>query len=542
MSARREERETAVGAEDRRRKHGGQLIVRLLAVLRTGRAYKVGNQVFRQQLDALFETLGALFEESEEVVLVMLDSDLFVNGVRLPMKSRDFRHFETLMREFTRRRIAGIRFTSEVRADELERFFDLFLRPHEFTGTPLLEACLAAGLDHVLPAVHASTSDLGDFGLTAGSGGDEPGEPGDSDAESEGGGWGDGSGSGIGGGDAGELVDGTRAGVRGGARKSYAIALQGAQSLLTTTSLQEGTELRHAKRVVQPLVDSAFKSEPVVVGLSTLGHHDEYTYAHAVNVCMVSVTMGHALDLDRRALADLAVAALLHDVGKAAVGPKILHPLEQFTEEERALAERHPAEGARLIARSTVLNGTTLRSMRVALEHHLTADGRGYPAGESVARASLLSRLVGVADCYVSLMTHRSPRGLDVTPYEALGLMLGPLARRFNPALLWALVQAVGFYPPGQVVELDDGSIALVLAPQPGDFHRPHVRVIVRPDGSRVPAEEPLEFRPLPPERRVQRALSAYEYPAFERAKHPIEATGAEETPPGDSEDDAHAA
>src|SRR5207247_6343596 len=128
-------------------------------------------------------------------------------------------------------------------------------------------------------------------------------------------------------------------------------------------------ELRHAKRVVQPLVDGAFSSEPVVVGLSTLTHHDQYTYAHAVNVTLVAVTMGHFLELDRRALADLGVAALLHDVGKSVVGAHIFHPLEGFTDEERAAAESHPLEGAKLLARSTALNPTTLRCMRVALEH-----------------------------------------------------------------------------------------------------------------------------------------------------------------------------
>src|SRR5206468_5036876 len=67
------------------------------------------------------------------------------------------------------------------------------------------------------------------------------------------------------------------------------------------------------------LVDGAFDNEPVVVGLTTLAHHDEYTYAHAVNATMVAVTMAHFLGLDRRALADIGVAALFHDVGKSAV-------------------------------------------------------------------------------------------------------------------------------------------------------------------------------------------------------------------------------
>ena len=96
-------------------------------------------------------------------------------------------------------------------------------------------------------------------------------------------------------------------------------------------------------------MDAALADEPVVVGLSSLTHKDEYTYAHAVNVCLVAVTMGRVLEMDRRALADLGVAALLHDVGKAVVSGEIVHPLEEFTDAERAAAQRHPVEGALLL-------------------------------------------------------------------------------------------------------------------------------------------------------------------------------------------------
>jgi len=261
------------------------------------------------------------------------------------------------------------------------------------------------------------------------------------------------------------------------------------------------------------LVDGAFAEEPVVVGLSSLTHKDEYTYAHAVNVCLVAVTMGKLLDMDRRALADLGVAALLHDVGKAAVADQIQHPLESFTDTERAAAERHPLEGAMLLARSTTLNQTTLRCMRVALEHHMVPDGSGYPAASGRWPQSVMSRLVTVADCYVSLLGHRSERGACTTPYEALGMMLGPLRKRFDPAMLWALVQTVGFYPPGQLVLLDDGAIAAVLAPNAADLARPHLRVLLSVTGERLPQDRPLEYHPLPREKSVTRALKAEEYP-----------------------------
>src|SRR5262249_32809306 len=130
----------------------------------------------------------------------------------------------------------------------------------------------------------------------------------------------------------------------GAVRKNYSMAVDGMRSLLATTSLHEGFHLKHAKRVVQPLVDDAFKHQPVVVGLAVLRQHDEFTYAHAVNVCIVAVSMGYFLELDRKALADLGVAALLHDVGKSVVMGRIRHGMDEFTDEEKRIAEHHAIE------------------------------------------------------------------------------------------------------------------------------------------------------------------------------------------------------
>jgi hypothetical protein len=125
----------------------------------------------------------------------------------------------------------------------------------------------------------------------------------------------------------------------------------------------------------------------------------------------------------------------------------------------------------------------------------------------------MLSRIVAVADCYVSLQMHRSLRGAFVTPFEALGMMLGPLKSRFHPAMLWALVQTVGFYPPGQMIELDDGVLAVVLAPNAEDPARPHVRLLFAPDGRRYQEGEVEDLRPIPQGRSVKRALRGAEYP-----------------------------
>lgn len=483
--------------QDERLRRAGIIVVqRVLALMRIGRSYRVGNQVFTRQVESFLEAMAPVFKEAPEIVMVALNNDFYVNGVRVPLRSSTLRFQQALLEELRKRHIAGLKFDAAVKPKDIETFFEFFLQPDSYMGPALLEACVNAGLTRMLPAVHASTE------MPEHENAYDPGAFEDWEASDEAAGIGaPGQGPGE-----------TRPpGARAVVNRSYSLAVHGARSVLTTTTLQDGVEMRHAKRVVQPLVDGAFQSEPVVMGLSTLGHHDEYTYAHAVNVCMVAVTMGHALGLDRRALADLGVAALLHDVGKASVYDRVHHPLEQFDAADRAAAEAHTVEGAKLIAHSTTLNMTTLRCMRAALEHH--AGEGGYPALPEGWEASPLSRIIRCADAYVSMQMHRGPAAHDITPYDALGMMLGPLRTKFEPAMLWALVRTVGLYPPGQMVELADGRIAIVLAPNPEDLARPHLRVVMDECGVPFSPIEAKEYKPLPATMAIRRALPASEYP-----------------------------
>jgi HD-GYP domain-containing protein (c-di-GMP phosphodiesterase class II) len=506
----REEGARLPGATARDR--GASVLSRLSALVRIGRSYQTDNQVFALQLEGFMQVLRPVLETDGEAVLVEVEGDLYLNGTRIPIRGMSVKFHRHILEEFQNRQIAGFRVLRDVTDEHMKTFFRYFNQPDLYTGADLLSACIGQGLDKVLPAVHASTVAPDSFDLASVLEDSAAEEPDDDSFESHG----SGSDANAGFGDepfARAVADGKSGAPKGAVRKNFSAAMAGAKSLLTTTSLQGGMEMRHAKRVVQPLVDGAFAAEPVVLGLSSLTHHDEYTYAHAVNVTLVAVTMGHFLEMDRRSVADLGVAALLHDVGKAAVSRAISNPLEAFTPDEQKAAESHAIEGVKELARSTTLNATTLRCMRVALEHHAGPEAAGYPDFGGDWHTSLLSRIVAVADCYVSLQMHRSLRGAFVTPFEALGMMLGPLKSRFHPAMLWALVQTVGFYPPGQMLELDDGALAVVLAPNAQDPARPHVRPLFAPDGRHYAEGEAEDLRPLPASRSVKRALRGAEYP-----------------------------
>jgi hypothetical protein len=213
--------------------------------------------------------------------------------------------------------------------------------------------------------------------------------------------------------------------------------------------------------------------------------------------------VGARLGLTRHELADVAVAALLHDAGHGwgeAGGPEMV-------EEHREPAP-HTREGLRRVAWSTTLNTTSLGAMRAALEHH------GAPAsnGETHATASLLSQLVSLCDAYVTLLSRGDALEAWLSPNSALVRVIGPLRERWHPALQIALVRTLGVHPPGQYVELDDGSIARAMGPEPEDPERPWIEPVTDMRGQTIlPANR--RAVPLPPQLFVTRALPRAEWP-----------------------------
>jgi HD-GYP domain-containing protein (c-di-GMP phosphodiesterase class II) len=471
-----------------------ELVTRFVAVLRTGRAYSVTNEVFRRQVETFRDALRPLLAADGEIALAAFDDGLYINGARLSPRVADFRHYRALLAELERRGLRGLRVLGDAPAAEWQQFFELFLQPERYAGAALVGECRARGLEHVEPALCAATEGTaaGEAGSGAGSG------AGGADPAAEGGEAGTAAARGTAGG--GSVADPAQAGLPGAAPKRHSQALAGLRSLLTTTSLQNAFELRHVRRVVQPIVDEALDGRPVVIGLAGLSHRDDFTYARNVNACLVAVTVGQRLGLDRQALADLAVGALLHDVGRAGTGDPA----------------RVGSEGARRIAAATAFGPSTLRCLGMALFGH------GFTSGPRTAAAGgLLARIVAIADAYARLVTHRSPLGRAVTPHQALGMILGPLAPRFDAGLRAALVEALGFFPPGQIVELDDGRIAAVMAPMQDDPAHPIVQLVAGPGGTPLPEGDYWRGGPLPPERAILRALKSDEYPDFEASPGP---------------------
>lgn len=460
--------------ESRERDLGLRLIVRLQGLLRAARIYDESNQAFQRQLD---EFLAILAEaQDDETVLVGMGDSFYLNGVRLRALSSQVALFRALQEELASRALGALRFQPGLGRDEITAFLRLFVAartPEQ--GSRLPEAAAEAGIVRILPV---RATDLR-------SSAPEPQE-----AESA------------------EVKD-----ERARAREAFHRAVAGTRSILLRTARTGKPALRQARRLIQPVVDSVTRSEFSIVGLTALKAHDEYTFAHCVNVSVLSIAMGQALGLSRAVLANLGVAALLHDLGKIAVPADVLRKAGMLSSDEWRSIHRHPLEGVKILSRMPGYSTLLLDTMRVSFEHHLHLDGGGYPALERSRPLAALSRIVATADVFDALTAHRAYRRRAFTGYEALRHLTGPDHAHYDPATLWALVRTVGFYPAGTLLETSSGHVVMSLSPNPNDLRRPFCRVLERPDGTRFLEVVGPTWDPMPPHEHVVRPLSPEEWP-----------------------------
>ena len=133
----------------------------------------------------------------------------------------------------------------------------------------------------------------------------------------------------------------------------------------------------------------------------------------------------------------IALASIMHDVGKIAVPDAILNKPGRLTAEEFEIMKTHTVQGARLLERIPQLreNGAYPYAWEIARHHHERWDGRGYPDGLKGEQISVPAQIVSLADVYDALSCKRVYK--DAFPREKVNEMIrGGACGCFNPWLL----------------------------------------------------------------------------------------------------------
>lgn len=199
---------------------------------------------------------------------------------------------------------------------------------------------------------------------------------------------------------------------------------------------------------------------------------------HAMATCTLSMILGQAVQYDLAALQELAVGALLHDIGLLRVPTPILLRIydssNSLRDRERAVYEMHARQGAVDLERQ---ENFSLDVRRIAAEHHALPDGRGFPAEINPRWISQSSRIVMIADQYDELITGFGGR-TPMQPHEALHrLYQCAQDGGLDLDLTSCFIKRVGVFPIYSTVELNTGERGVIAELNPAQLHLPVIFV-----------------------------------------------------------------
>jgi putative two-component system response regulator len=122
-------------------------------------------------------------------------------------------------------------------------------------------------------------------------------------------------------------------------------------------------------------VENSYRStlKALVQALET---RDFETHGHSERVVTFSLRLGYELGLEKGAMRDLELGALLHDIGKIGVPDAVLRKPAKLNEDEWAKMKLHPQHGQKILRNIPFLEGAA----RIVAQHHERWDGDGYPS------------------------------------------------------------------------------------------------------------------------------------------------------------------
>ncbi len=175
---------------------------------------------------------------------------------------------------------------------------------------------------------------------------------------------------------------------------------------------------------------------------NSIQERDIVTYDHSRRVATYAQRLARYLGWNRRDARDLALAALVHDLGKTWIANDILLKADVLSDEERKTMERHPLIGARILIGCDV----DPFYVETVLYHHEAWDGRGYPSGLKGEEIPLSARILTVADVY-DVLTSQRPYKAALSKDAARERLLSGSAASFDPVIVRAFLNLLEAQP-----------------------------------------------------------------------------------------------
>ncbi|MFT6201807.1 MAG: HD-GYP domain-containing protein (c-di-GMP phosphodiesterase class II) [Candidatus Endobugula sp.] len=263
--------------------------------------------------------------------------------------------------------------------------------------------------------------------------------------------------------------------------KAFSTSRQKTKAIFDDIVLGGVINTKEIKKTVENCVDSILRNPNAMLWMTKVRDSNSYTADHSLNVCILCIAFGRQLGYEKDELFSLGMCGLLHDVGKIRVPNAILDKPDKLTPIEWKQMQAHVTLGRNLLMASPDIG----YSVDVAYNHHERIDGKGYPRGLNGSKLSQHTKIVSLADSYDAMTADRH-YSKAITPSAAIKEIYKHRGTQFDEKLALQFIEAISLYPPGTIVELVNGYLAIVLERNQKYRHLPKILLLKDASGKQV--------------------------------------------------------
>lgn len=234
------------------------------------------------------------------------------------------------------------------------------------------------------------------------------------------------------------------------------------------------TESPEVTKKIEAIVNEVINNPNVMINVQELRNKSDYYLMHAMNVCILSVVLGRKMGYTDTQLKQLAMGAVLHDVGKIRLSQECLRYRTDYIDQEWDAYKQHVNLGYEIAIK---ISNSALVSANVIRMHHENFDGTGFPLGLKGVHIHEFARIVAIANEYDSLL-YTSPFGKKMKHYEIIEFIVSKAYREFDPKIIKVFSETIAPYPIGTGIVLSDGRIAIVSKLNISFPTRPFIRIL----------------------------------------------------------------
>jgi hypothetical protein len=205
----------------------------------------------------------------------------------------------------------------------------------------------------------------------------------------------------------------------------------------------------------------------------------KYSLKHQVDTAIACEVVSKSLGYHPQDRLSILAAALTMNIALIDLQDELHYQRRELSTTQREIINSHVTRGVEMLRSSGVTDHVWLNAV---LQHHELMDGSGYPEGSKNNEIIEPSRILTIADLYCAKVTARAYRRA-LPPHRAIKeIYCRERGHCVDCDLAKSFATQLGIYPPGSVVRLSNGDIAVVTH-NSDRIDQPIAYSLIKPDG-----------------------------------------------------------